>query len=591
MIFTQEQINEIKQRLAISGSKDPQLPIADLPLTGEETIALVQQGENKRVSIEEFYEEFSQYIDGSERVDFFNVSRYAQRIADAEASVILTLDEAVALCPDDVQRGGQVITFIDDKGNWTLWQFKGTTPESWSDTSSMWQNLESDPNLGIVFTISTNTLNVGETETVTLNIETIDQGKANVIEIYANNELFKTYKDTSKVIFTTEVSEETEFTIKATQYGYTYTEVQKIAMSYPAWIGSGENYTDVIKDNNKHIITETVDGSYSVTFDSTAYLFLIVPKVFVLGPITMSGFDVPMEAASTQTIGEVEYNVYMSSNQYIAGTHTFAVGTYSGSEKELVSSMQQDIGGLQTLMGEQEETNQQQNKNIEDLQEDVEKLQENGTNTADEEDITLEERKYKFADKKYDSENFSGLGRVYLRKNIQNISVTEGNVTTITRKNLLVQSMLSKANSIYIIQYAYDLNGGTVTIPENCVLKFEGGSISNGTIVGADTILVYYQGNILEDVVTEGTFVNKSSFSGSYNDLSDKPTIPSGSFLNSSSGPTSARPSMTEQDIGYLYFDTTLGKPTFFLGFSEAEEVWVDASGTSLTTTSNEPEE
>ena len=66
MIFTQEQINEIKQRLALSGSKDLQLPLANLPLSGEETIALVQQGENKRVSIEEFYEEFSQYIDGDE---------------------------------------------------------------------------------------------------------------------------------------------------------------------------------------------------------------------------------------------------------------------------------------------------------------------------------------------------------------------------------------------------------------------------------------------------------------------------------------------------------------------------------------------
>ena len=143
MIFTQEQINEIKQRLALSGSKDLQLPLANLPLSGEETIALVQQGENKRVSIEEFYEEFSQYIDGSERVDFFNVSRYAQRVTGADESVALTLNEAVVLCPEDVRRGGQVLTFINREGNWMLWQYKGVDASHWEDTSMMWVSLES----------------------------------------------------------------------------------------------------------------------------------------------------------------------------------------------------------------------------------------------------------------------------------------------------------------------------------------------------------------------------------------------------------------------------------------------------------------
>lgn len=142
MIFTQEQINEIKQRLALSGSKDLQFPLAELPLTGEEVIAIVQNGKNKRVSIEEFYEEFSQYIDGSERVDFFNVSRYAQRIADADNSIALTLAEAVELCPEDVKRGGQVITFVGNEGNWAIWQYKGTTPENWNDTETSWVNLD-----------------------------------------------------------------------------------------------------------------------------------------------------------------------------------------------------------------------------------------------------------------------------------------------------------------------------------------------------------------------------------------------------------------------------------------------------------------
>lgn len=53
MIFTQEQIDEIKRRLAISGTKDTQLPLANIPVTGEESISIVQNGENKLISLQE----------------------------------------------------------------------------------------------------------------------------------------------------------------------------------------------------------------------------------------------------------------------------------------------------------------------------------------------------------------------------------------------------------------------------------------------------------------------------------------------------------------------------------------------------------
>ena len=96
-MFTQEQINEIREKLALSGSKDKSLPLASLPLSGKEILALVQDGKNKSVPIEEFFEEFAQYIDGSERVDFFNVSRYAQRLAGAAASVSMSAAVSAAV--------------------------------------------------------------------------------------------------------------------------------------------------------------------------------------------------------------------------------------------------------------------------------------------------------------------------------------------------------------------------------------------------------------------------------------------------------------------------------------------------------------
>ena len=108
----------------------------------------------------------------------------------------------------------------------------------------------------------------------------------------------------------------------------------------------------------------------------------------------------------------------------------------------------------------------------------------------------------KFADKEYNPGIFSGLGRVYLRKNIINI---EHEDETIIHKNILIQDMISKANTKYIIQYTYDLNGATITVPANCVLEFQGGSITNGTLVCNNTVIITYDKDWL-DVTLNGSY-------------------------------------------------------------------------------------
>lgn len=120
----------------------------------------------------------------------------------------------------------------------------------------------------------------------------------------------------------------------------------------------------------------------------------------------------------------------------------------------------------------------------------IERIQ--GISIIDSEDITatvdnLNQTSLTFADKNYNTTDYSGLGRVYLRKNIQRVQ--NPNTGILYNTNLLTQAMLSKENTIYIIQYDYNLNGQTITIPSSCVLLFEGGSISNGTINFTNTTL------------------------------------------------------------------------------------------------------
>ena len=126
----------------------------------------------------------------------------------------------------------------------------------------------------------------------------------------------------------------------------------------------------------------------------------------------------------------------------------------------------------------------------------------NFINYPDNEDLMSDGMVLKFKDKVYDPNNFSGLGEVILRKNIK--------VVNNERKNILTQDKINKANTIYVIKYDFDLGGEEITIPDNCVLKFEGGSLSNGAIIGVDTD-VYNNGYTIftQTIELKGTWFAK----------------------------------------------------------------------------------
>lgn len=48
-------------------------------------------------------------------------------------------------------------------------------------------------------------------------------------------------------------------------------------------------------------------------------------------------------------------------------------------------------------------------------------------------------------------------------------------------------TQVTSSNTLYVIRYSYNLGGATVDIPNNAILLFEGGVITNGTLVGSNT--------------------------------------------------------------------------------------------------------
>lgn len=137
------------------------------------------------------------------------------------------------------------------------------------------------------------------------------------------------------------------------------------------------------------------------------------------------------------------------------------------------------------------------------------------TNLPDEEDITVTDNQtLKLKDKEYAPKDYSGMGRVYLRKHYVN------------GVNTLTQHMMRKPNTIYIIQYDYCLAGQTIEVPENCVLDFQGGSLRNGEFIGNNTsIEASYDQIILKNIELYGDFKNSTYKAAWFGIVKDKENI------------------------------------------------------------------
>lgn len=128
----------------------------------------------------------------------------------------------------------------------------------------------------------------------------------------------------------------------------------------------------------------------------------------------------------------------------------------------------------------------------------------------DEEDLTWRQDKDKkliyFRNRYIDPEEFIGQGFIILRRNIagsEECFIDDEDHLI----NILEQKAINEKNTIYVIQYDFDLAGKSINIPENSVLWFQGGSINNGSIYCNNTaIWGAYEFSEMGDCKVYGTF-------------------------------------------------------------------------------------
>lgn len=153
---------------------------------------------------------------------------------------------------------------------------------------------------------------------------------------------------------------------------------------------------------------------------------------------------------------------------------------------------------------------------------------------VDDEDITSVNNILYFADKEYTPLTHSGKGRVYLRKNIVN------------EVNVLTQDMLNKDNTVYVVQYSYDLQNEELNMPANSCLFLYGGEVTNGTIKGNNGEII---GTGVVNVRLKGNWKH-------YGTVNTRPANPI---------------------VGDCYFDATINRPIWWTGM-----IWIDANGNKV---------
>lgn len=115
--------------------------------------------------------------------------------------------------------------------------------------------------------------------------------------------------------------------------------------------------------------------------------------------------------------------------------------------------------------------------NYEDLSKELQQALVSGhvtiTNAADGQDIGVNEDNLL---QLKDRDNTYGMGYIRLRKHF------------IGDLNVLEQEMINQPNTIYEVRYDYSLDQEVITLPENSIIYFVGGSFSNGTINQNDAV-------------------------------------------------------------------------------------------------------
>lgn len=77
--------------------------------------------------------------------------------------------------------------------------------------------------------------------------------------------------------------------------------------------------------------------------------------------------------------------------------------------------------------------------------------------------------------------------------------------TVVLKSDLSLLSQMQQEYTKYVIKWNFDLGGNALDVPVGCILVFDGGQLSNGSIHWNDTkVLNQYRYEILKNITESG---------------------------------------------------------------------------------------
>lgn len=101
----------------------------------------------------------------------------------------------------------------------------------------------------------------------------------------------------------------------------------------------------------------------------------------------------------------------------------------------------------------------------------------------------------------------------------------------VVRADKSFDTQLLTPNTTYVIRYDFELKGKTIHVPDYSILKFEGGSLHNGKLIGNNTLIDASTTKVFEQISFDGNWI------GSFNAvwlglLSDDKSFDNGKIIN-----------------------------------------------------------
>lgn len=282
-MLTAAELKQVKDYLAQYGKKDSQLPSARTPLTGQEQISIVQDGQSKIAPFSEILEQMDYPLDK-------DILTYAEYIALPVKST-----QTLYIITDDGTATGNVVQI-----------FLGELPLREAGNNSI--RLSASPS--VVFLNGSTNVTLTATASRDADSIVIKEGESTIAEA--------TFVPSLQA--TVEVNTSTQFKVFAAMLGYSYQDSVNVTAINPIYYGSGSGLDDFWANKVQYQnATTTPARAYDVTVRANGdYVYFAVPNSMTIHSATLSGFDFPLD--STVDTSKPGYKIYKSANTYVVDT-------------------------------------------------------------------------------------------------------------------------------------------------------------------------------------------------------------------------------------------------------------------------------